>query len=548
MSALTLSLFGPVQMAIDGRALPPFRTKKAQALLIYLATEAAAEHRRESIMTLLWGEMLVRSARLNLRQITYQVRQAIPDLSARHDEGVKHGRGQAVPLLLTDRQTIWLNPLAQVDLDVSRFTNLLQQTQAHNHLDLLTCQPSQNALRAAVAFYSGEFMADFYLEDSDLFEAWAARKRHAFRLAALDALGILTASLIRRARFAEARRYAERQLAIDHLRESAYRQLMRILALTGQGAAALALYETWRRLLETETGRLPSAVTIGVRNQILAGDLSFERRMVQVARRYELKEKIGAGSHGVVHRAVQPLIGREVAVKRVHGEFVNDLGFIRRFEGGAQTIVSLEHPNIVPLYDYWREPDGAYLVMRLLKGGNLHDSLQRGAWPVARILQMVEQICSALAVAHRQGIAHQNLKPANILLDETGTAYLSDLGITNGHPAPNGGIDTASNYMSPEQLRGERTGPRSDLYSLAVILCELLTRIRTSANGPMALRLPGQADTAVSNPDDSPPDLPGQVEAVLQRAMAERPADRYPDAQTMASAFRQAVQNDSRTG
>src|SRR5690606_1633590 len=144
---------------------------------------------------------------------------------------------------------------------------------------------------------------------------------------------------------------------------------------------------------------------------------------------YELQEQIGTGGFGAVYRAYQPAVGREVAVKIILPDFANHPEFIRRFEAEAHLIARLEHLHIVPLYDYWRDPSGAYLVMRYLRGGSLQDALQSGPCSLEAAALMLDQIAAAVTVAHRNGIIHRDLKPANILLDEDGNAYLSDFGI-----------------------------------------------------------------------------------------------------------------------
>ncbi|MCP4198712.1 MAG: serine/threonine protein kinase [Proteobacteria bacterium] len=141
-----------------------------------------------------------------------------------------------------------------------------------------------------------------------------------------------------------------------------------------------------------------------------------------------LREKIGSGGFGVVYRAVQPSIERDVAVKIILPHYANHPKFIRRFETEAQLIARLEHPHIVPLYDYWREPDAAYLIMRLLRGGSLEGQLSAGPIPVDLVHQYTQQIGRALDVAHRNGVVHRDIKPANVLLDEEANAYLADFG------------------------------------------------------------------------------------------------------------------------
>src|SRR5262249_37349601 len=144
----------------------------------------------------------------------------------------------------------------------------------------------------------------------------------------------------------------------------------------------------------------------------------------QTIKGYELREQVGAGGFGAVYRAYQASVGREVAVKGILPVHANQPDFVRRFEVEAQLIAWLEHPHIVPLYDYWRDPDGAYLVMRWLRT-NLRDSLGRTPWSGEAAARLLEQVAGALTVAHREGVVHRDIKPDNILLDEDENAYLA---------------------------------------------------------------------------------------------------------------------------
>ena len=131
---------------------------------------------------------------------------------------------------------------------------------------------------------------------------------------------------------------------------------------------------------------------------------------------YELLERIGSGSFGAVYRAYQSTLGREVAVKIILPSYANDAEFIRSFEREAQLISRLEHLHIVPLYDYWRDPDGAYIVMRWMRGGTLAEALQGGAFDLEPASLLLDHVAGSLAAAHHQQIIHRDLKPSNILL------------------------------------------------------------------------------------------------------------------------------------
>ena len=326
---------------------------------------------------------------------------------------------------------------------------------------------------------------------------------------------------------------------------------MEILALNGQRAEALSTYENFRRLLVEELGMSPSTRTTTLYEKIQSGDLQFDFLPEQDVRGYELGEEIGAGAYGTIHRAVQPAIGREVAVKIIRRRYANDPAFIRRFEAEAQTIARLEHPHIVPLYDYWREPAGAYLVMRLLRGGNLLSALEEGPWPPERAAKLLDQIAPALNTAHRQGIVHRDIKPANILFDEAGNGYISDFGIAKDLTAGSqtgeklltlqGEILGTPDYISPEQLQEGPVSARSDIYSLGAVLYEILTGEKPFPNAPLITIIQNHLNTPFPLAGSSLPDLPAEIDAVIQRATAKDPADRYEDVLQMAEAFRQAL-------
>ncbi|GAG97087.1 unnamed protein product, partial [marine sediment metagenome] len=200
----------------------------------------------------------------------------------------------------------------------------------------------------------------------------------------------------------------------------------------------------------------------------------------QTIRGYELKEQIASGGFGAVFRAFQSSVGREVAIKVILPQHANDPQFILRFEKEAQLVARLEHRAIVPLYDYWRDSSGAFLVMRWLRGGNLRESLQEGPWSLENIARLVDQVAGGLAAAHSHGVVHRDIKPANILLDEEANAFLSDFSFAKDLMAKadltqSGSIIGSLAYISPEQIRGELVTPQADLYSLGLVVYELLT-------------------------------------------------------------------------
>ena len=249
-------------------------------------------------------------------------------------------------------------------------------------------------------------------------------------------------------------------------------------------------------------------------------------------RGYELREQVGSSGVGVVYRAYQPSVGREVAIKVIRPELVNQPSFVRGFESEARVVAQLEHPHLVPRYDYWRDPEGAYLVMRWLRGGSLQRALERGPWNLEPAVRLVSQVAGALAYAHRQGVVHRDVKPANVLLDEDGNAYLSDFGIAAhllDSESPGSLITASPAYVPPEEVAGRPLTPQSDLYGLGLLTFELLTGRRPPMDGALPSVL------AVR------PELPAGLDEVVARATATDPDERYASVDGFVAAFVAAV-------
>ena len=271
-----------------------------------------------------------------------------------------------------------------------------------------------------------------------------------------------------------------------------------------------------------------------------------ETRDMRRIRGYDVDEKIGEGGFGVVYRARQSGVEREVAVKAVRPDFANNPEFIRRFDTEAQLVARLEHPFIVPLYDYWREPSGAFLVMRWLKGGSLEAALRRGPWNLDATLKLLRQIGDALATAHRHDVVHRDLKPANILLDEDGNAYLSDFGIAADVAAAIqlDALDQSTDwpaYASPELLRREAATPASDIYSLGLVLFETLTGEYPFGHALPSELIKKQLEQDPGRVDALRSEIPSSVADVVRRATSRDASQRYRTVEQLVSEFEVAV-------
>ncbi|MFC1960706.1 protein kinase [Chloroflexota bacterium] len=266
----------------------------------------------------------------------------------------------------------------------------------------------------------------------------------------------------------------------------------------------------------------------------------------RIVRGYKLLECIGQGGFGAVYKAEHPEISRQVAIKIIHPQYANNPEYIRRFELEAQIVARLEHLHIVPLYDYWRDPDGAYLVMRYLRGGTLEDLIVDGI-ELRLVAQLLDHIAAALAVAHRHSVVHRDIKPRNILLDEDQNAYLTDFGIAkdleslSAQLTQGDGLVGTYAYASPEQLETGVITPQSDLYSLGIVLYQMLTSEYPFSDVPISRLALAHLTEPLPMLHKFRTDLPAALDAIIQRATAKAAEDRYPDALALARAFRQAL-------
>ena len=277
------------------------------------------------------------------------------------------------------------------------------------------------------------------------------------------------------------------------------------------------------------------------------GEIGIEDLSGRAVKGFELAERIGSGGYGVVYRAVQPSVQRDVAVKIILPRFANHPSFIRRFEAEAHLVARLEHPHIVPLYDYWREPDAAYLIMRLLQG-SLDTHLQQGPLPLAMFRQIASQVGHALAAAHSHGVLHQDIKPANVLLDDLQNAYLADFGIAKnlafadgGSLTEEGALISSPAYLSPEQIRDEPVRPSSDVYCFGLLLFEMLAGQKAFPGPTPVLFLQQHLHEPLPLLRDLALDLPPGLDEVLQRATAKQPQQRFPDVPGLLAALDEAL-------
>ncbi len=261
------------------------------------------------------------------------------------------------------------------------------------------------------------------------------------------------------------------------------------------------------------------------------------------ASRFELQGRIGAGNHGVVFRALDRHLGRQVAIKRFSHFLADDPRAMRRITREVETLARVSHPNVVTVHDLVRMPDGdgevtPHLVMELVEGTSLRDLLAlRG--PSPRSVVVVAGVLDGLAACHRAGILHLDIKPANVLVTDSGGIKIVDFGIARAASDATATVAGTPHYMAPEQYDG-RADERSDVYSVGCLLFETLTG-RAPFEGTMAAQLMAHRTQPRPDPRASAPWVGPRLAAVVQTAMAVDPDERYSGVEAMARALRSAA-------
>src|SRR3954469_5734005 len=246
---------------------------------------------------------------------------------------------------------------------------------------------------------------------------------------------------------------------------------------------------------------------------------------------HRIEDVAGRGGMGVVYRAVQLALDRTVALKLITPALAGDPDFRARFVRESRAAASIEHPNVIPIFSAGEDQDVLYISMRFVDGQALRALLRAdGPLEPRRAARIVAQVAAALDAAHERGLVHRDVKPANILLTPTDHAYLTDFGLTKRADdgatrlSATGGLVGTAGYIAPEQIRGERVDARTDVYSLGCVLFHTLT-------GRTPFAAPGEGAMLVGHLHDQPPSTGDEsFDAIIRRALAKDPAERYPSA------------------
>ena len=523
---MEIQVLGPVELRDNGAEVPVGGPRQRR-LLAALVVNAGKVVSVDRLIDAVWaGEEPPEQAANTMRTYVSRLRATLGDgLIQKRDPGYS---------LVVDPEMV----------DATRFERLL--TAAHSRLAAGDATEAKVRLDEALALWNGPAYDEFASEPW----AWAdAARLEELRLSAREDRA---EALLLRGETAEAVGELERLTVEFPLRERSRHKLMLALYRDGRQADALRSFQTYRTHLADEVGLEPSGELVELERMIATRDPRLDERPAPRALRgYQLGEKLGEGRFGVVYRATQPGVGRDVAVKVIHPDLADDPAFVRRFENEAQLVARLEHPHIVPLYDFWREPGGAYLVMRWLRGGTVEDRLVDGPLDLDETMRIVDQVGGALSAAHHAGVVHRDIKPGNLLLDDEGNVYLSDFGIALAPSQPGDVGDELRSagspaYASPEQMTGQAITSRSDIYSLGVLIFELLTGqlpYRTQTVTSLIGEKLARPAPALSS---QRPDLPNALDLVLQRATMPEPEGRYGSVAELVDALHAAAATGGR--
>lgn len=511
LSSVWIGLLGPLTIRRNGHHVE-ISGPKRRALLTLLSLHIDNPLGREQIIEALWPRRQTGREDSTLRV----------HISHLRDE-LETDREREPKVLLTRGQAYVLSGHV-VDTDVRRFEELVRTARLRTEDDP---GAAVELFDEALGLWRGRALQDVEYEE---FAQDEIRRLDTLRLAAIrDRAGALIAV----GEDIAAIQDLEPILRDDPTDEGAAGLLMRALYRVGRQSEALRVGSRLARHLR-EQGLEPSPRVALLEEQIVSHDPGLlpegtldpgEIKPGRSVRGYELRAEAGRGSIGVVYRAFQSAVGREVAIKVIDPDLARSPAFVRRFADEAKVIASLEHPHIVPLHDFWREPNGAFLVMRWMDGGSLGDRLG-SRWEPGQLAGVFDQVASALGYAHSCGVVHRDVKPENILFDGRDNPYLCDFGlaaagIETGSPRAGVARTVEPPYAAPELLRDEGPTVASDIFGLGVLLAE--------------------AATGESFDDGSGRQLSDPLWEVVATATASNPADRFPDMGAFRVALREAV-------
>ncbi|HEY3213732.1 MAG TPA: BTAD domain-containing putative transcriptional regulator [Actinomycetota bacterium] len=532
-------ILGPLEVSDDGRKLV-LGGPKQRAVLAHLILRANRVVAADLLIDGLWGDEPPESARTTLQTYVYRLRKVLGD-----------GR-------LEGRDGGYMLAAAPGEIDAARFEALVKQGKAQ-----VASDPSSAAaiLSDALSLWRADALADVTEEPS--LRGEAARLEE-LRLSATEHR---VSAEIAMGGHSTVVPELESLTARYPLRERMWANLMLALYRSGRQAEALSTFERARQVLAGELGADPSPELQRLHERILHGDPALgtpaggapepARPKVRPSRvdlqpgtevaGYRIERTLGRGGMSVVYLAEHDWLQRKVALKVLSPQLAEDERFRERFVRESRLAASLDHPNVIPIYEAGASGGDLFIAMRYVEGTDLRTLLhESGAIEPASTLAIVRQVAAALDAAHEQGLVHRDVKPGNVLLarqrgSEAGEhVYLSDFGLTKRSASDSGITGTGQfvgtlDYAAPEQFKGGVPDARTDVYSLGCVLFECLTGSPpfTSENdaGLMYAHLQGEPPSVTARQ----PELPREIDRVVAMAMAKAPADRQQTAGALAA-------------
>ena len=496
-------LLGEVGVSVDGADAPIGGARPRRLLAVLLLREGRVVT-LDQIIEAVWGESAPAAAVDTLRTYVARLRKALAEAHVELAGDLKTvPNGYRIDCTLPTDATLF-----EKSLETAK-----RKTRANDHSGAV------HELESGLALWTGPALAEFADEE------WATSSATRLELLRVDAEEFRVESRLALGDGASVLADLEGLITSHPLREGFRKQRMLALHQSGRTTEALREFSAFSDFLADESGLEPSRELVELEDRILRGEVAVTGEPSPI-RGYAVSNLLGTGPLGATHLATQPTLGREVSLKTTPPEIADDPAFVQAFDGEAQAIAGLAHPNIVPLIDAWREPGAAYQVSLYLRGASLAERLQQ---PMGGkdIVNLATDVCFALASAHQQGVSHGNIKPSNVLFDDADNAYLSDFGVLPAGMKPTGYV---ASYSQRYGAYGEeKSDPSADVYALGMVLLHAASGI-----APTSI---GEHDTAGAyvrhlRRASEIPDLLG----VLEKATSPR-RDRFRDGVELAEAL-----------
>ncbi len=516
---LRLSFLGRFRVEVEENKEIHFRSINTQGLLAFLALQAERPFTRDTLAATFWPDSPNSVAKKNLRQTIYQLRQSIGEADS-----------QERPYLLATRQTVQFNIDASYTLDVNSFLSAVERGE----------------LETAVNHYQGELLHGLNFESSE-FEGWLRQQREHFHQLALETMSDLTERQLVFESFHDAQTMARKQLSIEPWREVAHQQLMRAMALSGNREGAIAQFDQCQEELERALGVSPVQDTFDLVLQIEKGGLSPSKPKHDGSD-FIIGEKIGEGAMGIIYRGKMVESGKDVAIKMLDPSRIKgNPEALARFQREGEALKKLDHPNIVKFLQMVEKEGKHYLVMEYIEGGDLKSLIStQSPLPLPQIISIGLGISDALTRSHRLSILHRDIKPGNILLNQEGIPYLADFGIARlgreQRLTQHGAVMGTYAYMSPEQFTDGEIDQRSDIWSLGILLVEMLIGHNPFAHPTLPATISAIMNTHPPDLTGYRSDIPLGLFVLLEKMLAKDPNQRINSARQVGAELEALLQ------